>query len=127
MTKLQNCVLIVDDEFLIAMGLSHQVQDMGLSVCGTAATAEDAISMAQTHRPAVVLMDVRLKGQGDGVDAAIAIHQAVGSKVVFITGSKEDTTIRRIEQDHPFAVLFKPVAGRQLHRTVEDALRAALA
>jgi YesN/AraC family two-component response regulator len=51
MSDLKNSVLVVDDEFLIAMGFRSQVEDMGLAVCGTAATAEDAIIQAQTHRP----------------------------------------------------------------------------
>jgi two-component system, response regulator PdtaR len=123
MSDLQNSVLVVDDEFLIAMGFRTQVEDMGLAVCGTAATAEDAILQAQTHRPAVVLMDMRLWGKRDGVDAAIAIHNTVGSKVIFITGSREPATIDRINQDHPFALLFKPVSNRQLRSAITDAMR----
>src|SRR2546423_12448940 len=108
MTALKKSVLIVEDEYLIAMGLSAQIEDMGLAVCATADTAQGAIAQAQVHRPAIVLMDVRLRGDGDGVDAALAIHKDVGSKVIFITGSREQKTIDRIDQDHPFAVLFKP-------------------
>jgi DNA-binding NarL/FixJ family response regulator len=123
MSDLQKSVLVVDDEFLIAMGFRTQVEDMGLAVCGTAATADDAILQAQTHRPAVVLMDMRLWGKRDGVDAAIAIHNTVGSKVIFITGSREPATIERINQDHPFALLFKPVSNRQLRSAITDAMR----
>jgi two-component system, response regulator PdtaR len=123
MSDLQNCVLVVEDEFLIAMGFCMQVEDMGLAVCGTAATAEDAIVQAQAHRPALVLMDMRLWGKRDGVDAAIAIHNTVGSKVVFITGSREPATIERINGDHPFALLFKPVSNRQLRSAITDAMR----
>ena len=96
MSDLQRCVLVVDDEFLIAQGLCLQVEDMGLNVCGTAATAETAVALAQAHRPSVVLMDVRLRGKGDGVDAAIAIHFTVGSRVIFITGSQDPNTVMRI-------------------------------
>ena len=123
MSDLQDCVLVVEDEFLIAMGFRMQVEDMGLAVCGTAATAEDAIGQAQTHRPALVLMDMRLRGKRDGVDAAIAIHNTVGSKVIFITGSREPATIERIKGDHPFALLFKPVSNRQLRSAITDAMR----
>jgi DNA-binding NarL/FixJ family response regulator len=122
MNDLQPCVLVVDDEFLIAQGLSLQIESMGLPVCGVAATAETAVSMAKTHRPAVVLMDVRLRGEGDGVDAAIAIHDEVGSKVIFITGSREPATLARIQMDHPAGVLFKPLFGRQLQSAVERAM-----
>jgi DNA-binding NarL/FixJ family response regulator len=122
MSALQPCVLVVEDEYLIAEGLCLQLQDMGLTVCGTAATADSAVALAEIHRPSVVLMDVRLRGHGDGVDAAMAIHEKVGSKVIFITGSREPATISRIQLDHPSAVLFKPIFGRQLQTAVEQAL-----
>lgn len=117
--------LIVDDEFLIAEGLRMQLEDMGLSVCGVAATAGAAVAMAVLYRPEVILMDVRLAGDGgDGVDAALAIHEQVGSKVIFVTGSREPSTMARIEQDHPAGVLFKPIFGRQLQNAVHKALAA---
>ncbi len=122
MSQLQNTVLVVDDEFLIAEGLCMQVEDMGLHVCGTAATADEAVTLTRRHRPAVVLMDMRLRGEGDGVDAALAIHKDVGSKVIFITGSREQATIDRIALDHPAGVLFKPVSDRQLRAAIETAL-----
>ncbi len=114
MIDLRSCVLIVDDEYLIAMALSLLVEEMGLTVCGTAACADDAIALAQTHRPSVVLMDVRLEGEKDGVDAATAIHQTVGSKVIYITASGEPATLTRIHDDHPSGVLLKPVTDQHL-------------
>lgn len=121
---LQNHVLVVDDEFLIAKLLTIYVEEMGVDVCGTAATADDAIRLAQEYRPAVVLMDMRLAGAKDGVDAALTIHETVGSKVIFVTGSSEPATIQRIQLDHPKAVLFKPVTERQVQTAVADALAA---
>lgn len=117
-------VLVVDDEFIIADTLSQQVQELGLEVCGTAATAQAAVDLAQEHRPDIVLMDVRLKGEGDGVDAALEIHRTVGSKVIFITGSREPATMARIQLDHPAGVLFKPIYGQQLRIAIEKALEA---
>jgi DNA-binding NarL/FixJ family response regulator len=123
MTHLSECVLIVEDEALIAMGLRHQVSQIGMKVCGVADTASAAIVLAQEHRPRIVLMDVRLRGAQDGVDAALAIHDSVGSKVIFITGSQEPKTLARIHLDHPTAVLFKPMSERQLKITIEAALQ----
>jgi DNA-binding NarL/FixJ family response regulator len=122
MTPLNNSILVVDDEFLIAQGLCLQVEEMSLVVCGTAATADDAVAMAQAHRPRVVLMDMRLLGDKDGVDAALAIYETVGSKVIFITGSREPATMERIKLDHPSAVLFKPVSDRQLQAAIAAAM-----
>ena len=122
MTPLIDQILVVDDEYLIAEGLRLQVEDMGITVCGTAATAEEAIALAERHRPNIVLMDVRLNGDRDGVDASLAIHLAVGSQVIFITGSREPATMARIQLDHPAAVLFKPVSDWQLKSAI-DAIR----
>ena len=118
----KSTVLVVDDEFLIAEGLCMQVEEMEMAVCGTATTADEAVALAMMHRPEVVLMDMRLRGEKDGVDAALAIHETVGSKVIFITGSREQATIDRIYQDHPAGVLFKPVSDRQLRLAIGMAL-----
>ncbi len=115
-------VLVVDDEFLIAQGLCMQVEDMDMTVCATAATADDAVALAQAHRPEIVLMDMRLRGEKDGVDAALDIHRTVGSKVIFITGSREQATIDRIQLDHPAGLLFKPISDLQLKTAIEVAL-----
>lgn len=115
-------VAVVDDEFIIAQGLTLQLEDLGMTVCGTAATADDAVALVQAKRPVLVLMDVRLHGEKDGVDAAIAIHQTVGSKVIFVTGSREPATMARIQLDHPAGVLFKPISDWQLRQAIEAAL-----
>ena len=122
MTALTRSVLVVDDHAIIAELWCLHMEMMGLEVCGTAATADEALSLAEQHRPAIVLMDVRLRGEKDGVDAALAIHASVGSKVIFITGSQEPETLARIALDHPAAVLIKPVADHLLKATVAQAL-----
>jgi DNA-binding NarL/FixJ family response regulator len=120
---LDGCVVaVIDDEFIIAEGLTLQLEDLGMTVCGTAATADDAVALVQEKRPALVLMDVRLNGEKDGVDAAIAIHETVGSKVIFVTGSREPATMERIQLDHPAGVLFKPISDWQLRQAIDAAL-----
>jgi len=123
MSDLRDHILIVDDEFMICELLTIFVEDIGRAVCGTAATADEAIALAQQHRPAIVLMDMRLRGKKDGVDAGIVIHDTVGSKVIFITGSSEPSTFTRISLDHPSSVLTKPVNERQLREAIERASR----
>ncbi|WP_341208437.1 response regulator [uncultured Sphingomonas sp.] len=122
MSNLRNQILIVDDEEMIAMAFRCQIEDLGFVVCGTAATAKEAVDQAIACRPKLVLMDMRLRGEEDGVDAALAIHHSVGSRVIFVTGSKEPTTVERINLDHPWAILFKPVSYRQLEAAVKSAM-----
>jgi DNA-binding NarL/FixJ family response regulator len=98
------------------------LEDMHIEVCGIAKNAASAIALANQFRPKVVLMDVRLEGPVDGIDAAIAIHRTVGSKVIFITGSRDSPTISRIQAVRPARVLFKPLGEGQL----QDAVAAVL-
>jgi CheY-like chemotaxis protein len=122
MNSLEGTVLIVEDEFVIRELFRLQVEELGLTVCGCASTAADAIALAKKHQPGVVLMDMRLRGAPDGVDAALVIHESVGSKVIFITGSREPETLARIGTDHPAKVLFKPLSPNQLQNALREAL-----
>lgn len=122
MSQLNRTVLVVEDEAIIAEVWSIYIEMMGLEVCGFAATAEAAVALAEKHRPAIILMDVRLIGKKDGVDAALAINESVGSKIIFTTGSKERETMERIQLAHPIAVLIKPISERVLISTVAAAL-----
>ncbi len=116
-------VLVVDDEYFIAQGLCLQVEDMGLEVCGTATSASAAIDLALEHRPSIVLMDMRLQGAEDGVDAALTIQKHIGARIIFITGSSEPDTVDRIRLADPCAVLFKPISDRQLRAAIATALK----
>jgi DNA-binding NarL/FixJ family response regulator len=117
--ELNRQVLVVDDDILIVMGLTAQIEEMGLPVCGSASTAEEGIALAQLHHPFLVMMDMRLDGAKDGFDAAMAIHETVGSKVIFLTGSRDPRTVERIRLDHPSAILIKPVSEVQLRSTID--------
>jgi len=121
------CVLIVDDEILISLSLTDAVEKYGLRVCGKANTAAKAIDLARKHKPKIVLMDVRLKGDDDGVAAAIEIHRLIDAHVIFITGSREPETLERIHQDHPADILFKPILPIQLTTSIEKVLARAAA
>jgi len=113
------CVLVVDDEQLIALSLRLALEEMGIEVCGMAATAVKAVELAHRHKPSIILMDVRLKGEGDGVDAALQIYRTLNAAVIFITGSREPETVARIQQDHPAAILFKPILPIHLSEAIE--------
>jgi DNA-binding NarL/FixJ family response regulator len=114
-------VLIVEDQFLASEFLKIWVEAYGFEVCGVARSAARAIDLAVRIVPDYVLMDVRLEGDKDGVDAALAIHDAlsairgeVKTRIIYCTGSSEPSTLLRINSDHPFAVLIKPIAPADL-------------
>lgn len=118
-------MLVVDDEAILLDLWCPHMEIIGVPVCGTASSADAAIAMAIEHRPAVVLMDVRLRGDKDGVDAALVIRETVGSEVVFVTGSKDPEAMARMRLAHPAAVLFKPASDRQLYAAVRDAMESS--
>ena len=107
-------VLIVEDQFLASEFLRIWTEAYGFEVCGVATTADSAIQLANECKPTHVLMDVRLDGDQDGVDAAMAIHAAINTRIIYCTGSSEKSTVARIQQDHPFDVLFKPIDPKLL-------------
>jgi len=123
MTSPQRNALIVEDDELIALLLSDMLAEMGLRVCGVASTAAEAVALADKHRPDVVLMDVRLDGPEDGVDAAIEIHRRHPTPIIFVTGSSDRETIARIERDRATATLFKPIQAAQLRAALDKSLK----
>jgi DNA-binding NarL/FixJ family response regulator len=111
----QKTVVIVDDEFLIALDLKNTCERLGIRVLGTAANEPDAVELIERSEPEYVLMDVRIRGKRDGVEAAINVHEKLPStKIIFITGSNEPPTLRRIQDDNPYRVLIKPVSEMEL-------------
>jgi DNA-binding NarL/FixJ family response regulator len=102
-------VLIVEDQYLASEFLRIWTETYGFTVCGVATTADTAIDLARQCHPTHVLMDVRLDGPKDGVDAAMAIQAEIETRIIYCTGSSEASTVHRMNNDHPFAILFKPI------------------
>lgn len=111
-------VLIVDDQYFVVEFLRAIVEGYEFEVCGTAATADAAVKLALEHKPDFILMDVRLEGERDGIDAAMEISKSLDTRIIYITGSSEDSTIARINQDRPFAILIKPIDPVDLGRAL---------
>lgn len=115
-------VLIVEDEGIIALDLEHQLSSIGYVVTGTAASGNLAIELAQQDKPDVVLMDIRLQGEMDGVDAARVISLKFGVPVVYLTSYTDDDTFNRAKETEPHGYLVKPFDLRELKTTIELAL-----
>jgi len=114
-------VLIVEDMFLNSEFLRIWVEALGHEVCGVAVSVETACALARTQQPDVILMDLLLEGEGDGVDAAIEIRRTQTPPIIFITACSEQKSVERILSTEPFRILPKPVNPQELF----DALRAA--
>jgi hypothetical protein len=115
-------VLIVEDESLIAEELRERLIRHGLSVVDVVDTGERAIQVATQHAPDLVLMDIRLKGRLDGVQAAEAIRRSVQAPVVFLTAHSDQDTLRRAQETEPFGYVLKPFDDRELVVAIEMSL-----
>jgi CheY-like chemotaxis protein len=115
-------LLIVEDDALIAMDLSVSIGELGGQVVGAAVTALDAVRLAKELTPDVVLMDVRLRGDLDGIDAARAIRHDIATPVVFVTGNADSRTMRRMTDIEGAQVILKPVLINELRDAI---IRAA--
>ena len=116
-------VLIVEDEFFIALHTESLLQGMGHSVVGTAVSADDAVRMAEQHRPDVVLMDIRLVGARDGVYAAAEINARVGTPLLFVSAHTDPATRQRAAATQPLGFLEKPLTQQRLRAGLAGVVR----
>ncbi|MBF0318346.1 MAG: response regulator [Nitrospirae bacterium] len=115
-------VLIVEDEFIIANRIKMALQDMGYTVSSIASTGEQAIEKAATDSPNIVIMDILLKGQMDGIEAAKKIRENYNIPVIFLTSHVNDSLMERAKLTEPFGYLLKPFHDKDLQATIEMAL-----
>ena len=102
-------VLIVEDDFIIAMHLAKLVVDLGHEVCATVASASDALAQAATLNPGVVLMDLRLAKGSSGLDAARELHARHALRCIFVSGNVDELTRTALMPYEPIDFIGKPV------------------
>jgi DNA-binding NarL/FixJ family response regulator len=117
-------ILIVEDQMLIAVALEVEVQALGHAVCGIAASADEAIELADLYRPDLVLMDVRINGDRDGVDAATEIHARFAIRSLFLTAQIDEWTRERMSAANALGILPKPYSPEDLRVAIRAALAA---
>jgi len=115
-------ILIVEDEAIVARDIALQVQAMGYTVLGCTALGEEAIDLAGMWRPDLVLMDIQLAGEMDGIVAARTIREQFAIPVVFLTAYAADDILERAKLTEPFGYILKPFSERELSTVLAMAL-----
>jgi PAS domain S-box-containing protein len=118
-------ILIVEDETVIALGIESKLQILGYEVTSIVNSGDKAIEKAESEKPDLILMDIRLKGEMDGIDAAEVIRNKFGIPVIFSTAYLDQERIERVKITMPFGYLLKPIQERDLNVTLEMALYVA--
>ncbi|MDR8390871.1 response regulator [Aliifodinibius sp. S!AR15-10] len=114
-------ILIVEDEMIIALMLDQMVTKQGHNVIDKVSTGEAAVESAQRHKPDLILMDIRLGGQLDGIQAMQKINEQNPTSVIFVTGNSDDSYKKRIKEIDHLAFLTKPVTFHELSRSLSAA------
>lgn len=115
-------ILIVEDETIVALDMRHRLASLGYKVCDVAATAQGAIDKARDLRPDLILMDIKLKGDADGIEAANVINAADGPPIIFVTAFTDDATLARVRTTSPYGYIVKPFHEREMAIAIELAL-----
>lgn len=115
-------ILIVEDDVLSGEALREKLNALGYRVGPPATSGEEAVARAQELLPDLILMDIKLAGELDGVDAALRIQERQNVPVLYLTAYTDEETLRRAKVTAPYSYLVKPARDRELRVTVEMAL-----
>jgi signal transduction histidine kinase len=115
-------ILVVEDEAIVAKDIELSLRALGYEVLGIAVTGAAALQQAEEKKPDLVLMDIKLKGEIDGIATAERIRERFDLPVVFLTAFSDEGTLQRAKVTEPFGYLLKPFEERELHTAIQIAL-----
>ncbi len=115
-------IMIVEDEGVTSWTIKVALEAMGYSVVGISMTGEEAVEMALVEKPDLILMDIILKGEIDGIMAAYNIRKKLDVPVIFVTAHASADTVKRASVTEPYAYIIKPFTDKELRSNIETAL-----
>lgn len=119
---MQTKILVVEDERIVALNLKQRLTRMGYEVTGVVTSGEKALAAIEAIRPDIVLMDIHIDGDMDGIATAAAIPPGLHLPVVYLTAYSEEATLERARATLPYGYLLKPFSERELHATMQMVL-----
>lgn len=118
----QTKIMIVEDESIVALDLKNKLQKLGYAVTGRAKNGLDAINKVEENCPDLALMDIRIKGDMDGIETAERIQAQFDIPIIYLTAHSDEATLKRAKLTKPAGYLIKPFEDRELHSTITMAL-----
>jgi DNA-binding LytR/AlgR family response regulator len=115
-------ILITEDESIVAKDIQMNLKKLGYNVVGICSSGEDAIVAADEKTPDIILMDIMLKGEMSGIDAADAIRQKLNIPIIFLTAYADESTLAKAKVTEPYGYIIKPFKEIDLHTSIEMAL-----
>ena len=122
----QKKVMIVEDEVIVGLDLTKKLEHLGYCVVPNVVRyGEEVLQAAEKEKPDLIIMDVRLKGEQDGTEAARIIREKLGLPIIFLTAYSDQTTLSKAKKTEPYAYLKKPIRTEDLKISLEMALYKA--
>ena len=115
-------ILIVEDESIVALNIKNRLEELGYAVVAMLNSGEAALQVVAHNRPDLVLMDIKLKGTVDGIEAAALIRSRFQIPVVYLTAYSDEETVDRAKFTEPYGYILKPFEARDLCTTIEVSL-----
>ena len=115
-------ILVAEDEEIVAMSIEYALVQMGYTVTAVVPSGEAAVQKAGETTPDLILMDIRLVGQIDGIEAASQIRSQLDLPVIFLTAYADQGTLQRAKMSQPYGYLLKPFEEVELYTTIEMAV-----
>jgi len=115
-------ILIVEDESIVAKDIQHSLKKLGYTVVGVCSTGEDAIKTAEEVKPDLVLMDIMLKGEMSGIEAAGQIREKFNIPIIYLTAYADESTLSKAKVSEPYGYIIKPFKEIDLHTSIEMAI-----
>ena len=115
-------ILVVEDDPVISLDVAGALEEFGYEVVGSVPSGKEAIELALAQKPDLILMDINIKGELDGIQTAEAIHKQKPTAVIFLTALADEETLQRARLVGPYGYLIKPFDPAELHSTIDIAL-----
>lgn len=115
-------ILVFEDERIVAMDIKSSLESLGYTVCATVSSCEVALKIIAEIQPDLILMDINLKGNIDGVQTAKKIRTHFNIPVIYLTAYADNNTLQRAKITEPFGYILKPFEDKELNISIEMAL-----
>lgn len=112
-------ILVVEDEMIIAAKISMQLTNLGYEVTGILPRGEEAVLHVEENKPDIVLLDINLKGNIDGIETALQMQKQADIPIIFLTANSDEATFNRAKESRPYAFISKPFKQLDLQRAIE--------
>ncbi|MUP45407.1 response regulator transcription factor [Gramella sp. BOM4] len=119
-------ILIVEDEMVIAANISLQLTEMGYEVTGIIPRGEEALTQIESDPPDILLLDINLKGELDGIETALKMQEKHNIPVIYLTANSDDAHFQRAKKTRPYAFIAKPYKKLDLQRAIELTMSQAV-